>query len=666
MRFSPSMREAGTFNTPLTRSAIGNFNATIANGDFAVQRTTNNGQMLVELSIDPLTEDKESYLEYNGTVRPPFNLDVPFSISQRARNTYFQLEAIQKVDASLVSVPEAPIAITSYSQSTTVITIVLATPTTIQRGEWFDVYGIDNSLCNISNANVATVSADRKTITCSYTDDTIVTSQTISAVTNMGYFRKQALAIKEPNGSGIKFTKSVATVANLFSRAMSGNVRNGSIYAADQALSISSTASVISNGANGQFEIKPTSSFEISVDKNSVGFLDYVVDSTASQSTVRLLQEMSVPEYYAGYTPRLRAVSPRSMSRPIAKIVSAVKTGTTTATITTDVPHGLTANKSVVDVYGMRDVTNFIGTTGLTVASTPTTTSFTVVIAGAVTATTYGGFVALKNNGIALTGLSPQAIQSISIDTDGILSVVGNTTWTALTVGEFVNIYGCRADTTGADMGLDGAYELIDLSTTTLKLRAIKNPDGTNTKDGSGNNVTPALLVTASTNCGGSVIMRTTGRIHDLRMEERSYDAVKIWGQGESRTDLALPITVQNIPSVYVNPALGVNAHALTTAATTNATSIRTSSSTVSAFVINNMSASAIYFKLYNKASAPTVGTDIPVLTFLVAANSTLPIEFGLLGIRFSTGIAYAITGAQADADTTAIAAGCKVMLQHT
>ena len=45
--------------------------------------------------------------------------------------------------------------------------------------------------------------------------------------------------------------------------------------------------------------------------------------------------ELWQKELYARYN----AITPKSATRPIAKIVSAVKTGTTTATITTDIPH---------------------------------------------------------------------------------------------------------------------------------------------------------------------------------------------------------------------------------------------------------------------------------------------------------------------------------------
>lgn len=77
-----------------------------------------------------------------------------------------------------------------------------------------------------------------------------------------------------------------------------------------------------------------------------------------------------------------------------------------------------------------------------------------------------------------------------------------------------------------------------------------------------------------------------------------------------------------------------------------------------------------IYLKLYDKATAPVVGTDIPRLTLpltsdtayngaaLVAAPSAFEFSFSDVGITFFNGIAYALTKLPADADTTAIIAG--------
>jgi hypothetical protein len=101
-----------------------------------------------------------------------------------------------------------------------------------------------------------------------------------------------------------------------------------------------------------------------------------------------------------------------------------------------------------------------------------------------------------------------------------------------------------------------------------------------------------------------------------------------------------------------------VTARLLSSAATTNATSVKASAGDLYKITgFNTAAATKRYLKLYNKASAPTVGTDTPVMTISLAAAS--PFDFSFAGGHyFSTGIAYAITGAAADADTTAIVAG--------
>lgn len=95
----------------------------------------------------------------------------------------------------------------------------------------------------------------------------------------------------------------------------------------------------------------------------------------------------------------------------------------------------------------------------------------------------------------------------------------------------------------------------------------------------------------------------------------------------------------------------------ISSAATTNATSVKASAGTLYSVSVSNTGAGAAYLKFYNKASAPTVGTDVPVLTITVPASGTVNVPFGALGHRFATGIALAITNGAADSDTAAVAA---------
>jgi hypothetical protein len=98
----------------------------------------------------------------------------------------------------------------------------------------------------------------------------------------------------------------------------------------------------------------------------------------------------------------------------------------------------------------------------------------------------------------------------------------------------------------------------------------------------------------------------------------------------------------------------------LISAASTNATSIKASAGTLYSLSITNVNAAICYVKLYNKASAPTVGTDTPVLVYGVpgnAAGAGHAVPVPTCGIAFSTGIALAITTGAADSDTGAVAA---------
>lgn len=99
----------------------------------------------------------------------------------------------------------------------------------------------------------------------------------------------------------------------------------------------------------------------------------------------------------------------------------------------------------------------------------------------------------------------------------------------------------------------------------------------------------------------------------------------------------------------------------LVSAASTNATSLKGSAGKLNVLVITNKNAAPRTVKFYNKATAPTVGTDTPVLTFEVPGNTAgagMVVPIPPQGIAFSTGIAYAITTENTDAGTTAVAAG--------
>lgn len=118
---------------------------------------------------------------------------------------------------------------------------------------------------------------------------------------------------------------------------------------------------------------------------------------------------------------------------------------------------------------------------------------------------------------------------------------------------------------------------------------------------------------------------------------------------------------VKNSGTFLVQPTYTPSTpYKLVSAASTNATSLKGSAGVIYGIQISNINASPRYLKLYNKASAPTVGTDTPVKTLIIPGNATgagSNVPISIRGINFSTGIAFALTVEATDAGTTGVAA---------
>lgn len=99
--------------------------------------------------------------------------------------------------------------------------------------------------------------------------------------------------------------------------------------------------------------------------------------------------------------------------------------------------------------------------------------------------------------------------------------------------------------------------------------------------------------------------------------------------------------------------------HSRLASADINATVVKAAKATLYAFQFFNNTAAAKYVKLYNKAAAPAPAADAALIVrrLVIPANGILSFhaEEGLGA--FTSGLAYAITGAIADTDTTAVAA---------
>lgn len=103
----------------------------------------------------------------------------------------------------------------------------------------------------------------------------------------------------------------------------------------------------------------------------------------------------------------------------------------------------------------------------------------------------------------------------------------------------------------------------------------------------------------------------------------------------------------------------GYSAHNIVTIqslATTNSTLVIARPGVISQILISNHGGTHSFLKLYNKATAPVVGTDIPLTTILIPTKSITPLALPF-GLNFSNGIGFGLTKNPAVTDTTAVGA---------
>jgi hypothetical protein len=160
----------------------------------------------------------------------------------------------------------------------------------------------------------------------------------------------------------------------------------------------------------------------------------------------------------------------------------------------------------------------------------------------------------------------------------------------------------------------------------------------------------------------------TTLTVGMVRVEDYIPTQISVTSTRQQTLNNSMPVRVLSAPTTAVSGSLTSAGTTTNTPATPTASNINSAASTNAAFIKNaagtvynivasNTNAATRYVKFYNKASAPTLGTDVPVITIAVPTNGTVQANMGVLGHRFSTGIAIAITTGAADSDTGAVAA---------
>lgn len=251
-----------------------------------------------------------------------------------------------------------------------------------------------------------------------------------------------------------------------------------------------------------------------------------------------------------------------------------------------------------------------------------------------------------------------------------VAAVTGNITAVAGTLAaDVASASNVTMYVTGTFAGHNCTFEAsIDGGTTWFGVQAVRTNANTIEATTGVLGAAPAYAWELSVNSFTNVRVRATAhtsgtaawRIQPSSMATEPGPAVPVHGVTQSGTWNIGTVTTVTAAAATTTPANGTSYNAVS-AASTNATSVKASAGNLFEITASNVTATATFVKLYNKASAPTVGTDVPVLTISVPANTTVAMQFGSQGKRFATGIALAVTAAAAATDTAAAVAGVQL-----
>jgi hypothetical protein len=573
-----------TYNTATT------WQQSVASGDIVQLDGNAVSASYLVISKNPLTADTESYVESQATFPCPLEAIVGLGMSQRVLGQELSLEYVST--GTPIPLP-SDIAISSIVQATTTLTVTTTAAHGLVAGMRIGIRGITSDsrlnypclvVANITSSTVFTATAGPMGT---------IASVNSGPHTSQGFVYFRSAMGGAPDGYSQIFENASATNASMYVRSESGDVYPSGTFAGNHSVTVGSTASVQAVAANYSYAFVPTNEYRSLLQADRIQYYDAAID-TVNQPTARRNVTQVVPRATQSYKLRFRFTNDKSLTVPTAKIVSASKAGSTTATITTSTAHGLTTGDFIV-IYGIRDQTNFANlTTATAVVSTPTSTTFTIAFGASTTATSYGGMVSRVNGANIPAAYTTVAIQSATVTATD-LTLVGGANW-AFVVGDYVNVYGCRDNSTGADLAVDGVYKVASVVTTTAILLPI------------GSTVLPSPF--GSTNCGGTVIKRTDARISYVRLFEYLREKVEVLNKSDNFS--AIPI-VGNIGTVSTVSTINTAQLAYNNGVNDIASAALTSTATSSAITPGSTALSAEYNVIVTAVSGTNPTLDVVV-----------------------------------------------------
>jgi len=524
------------------------------------------------------------------TFSMPFDMAIGLHMSQRTLGQEFSVELVSDEEP----LPEpADIELVNVTQVTTTLTVNSLQPHGLRPGQRIGIHSVADSRLNYPALVVASTPTPLQ-FTATAGPGGNLPSLNAGPVSGGFAYLRSALGYAR-NGASMILEQANAAHASFFVRSEAGDVLVSGTPAGNHSVLIATTASVQPMNLPYTYCFQPSTEYRLAQMIDGLQWMDVAVDATG-QATSRYKRTQVVPNPSKQYRLRLRATNNKSLSWPVATIVSATKTGTTTATIVTQQPHGLTTLDQVV-IYGIRDQAaasfpNLL--TATAVASVVNATTFTIVIGTASTITSYGGYVARINGGNLMSSLGAVAmVAQTAVLTAGVLTLVANVNWAGVLIGDLVQLLGVTNATNGALLGVDGAWRVRSLNTTTAELEPV--------------GWTPPADF-GLINCAGAAIKRTDLRVSFVRVLDFDRFRVEAMPRPANDSSAAMPVVLQG-----------------------GATSVSGSLSAVTAAglaipgIIADVASAALTASTTTAAVTPTFGTSYEVAIAVTAVSGTTP-----------------------------------------
>lgn len=497
-----------------------------ATGDLVVLDGNTIGSSYLVISKSPLNAGTETALSSAIQFNMPIEASFGVSMSQRTIGQDFAMEIVDVGPDLMATINE--LTITAIQQASTTLTITTSTAHNFKIGQRIGIHGVTDSRLNYPSLVVTNI-VSATAFLANSTPGGALPAVTVGPLASGYVYVRPALGYAK-SGTSMIFEQTGGSAAAIYVRADAGDALMTGTPAGQHGITTGSTASIQPVNAPYSYSFQPTTEFRVNMLADRVQWSDVAVDSL-NQPSARLTRTQVIPNHSKNYKVRFRAANRKGLTVPVAKIVSAVKTASATATITTDVAHGLTTS-DVVCIYGLRDQTSFPNlTTATSITSIVNSTQFTITIGSSATATSYGGMVARVNGGNLPSALGYNAsVLQTAVLSGGILTITGLSTYaTTVMIGDLVNLHGVRNATNGNDMGLDGVWRARNVNTTTIEFEAV--------------GWTPPANFTV-TNVGGVIIKRTDMRISYVRVFDYERERVEIMSRPSSDAGGSVPVVV--------------------------------------------------------------------------------------------------------------------------